>query len=68
MYYKGFRITATVEVIERQDVDENGDTTDYLDSWVSGNMVYEAKKGDTEFLSDSFDDIKRLVDLAMGEV
>lgn len=68
MYYKGFRITATVEVIERQDVDENGDTTDYLDSWGVGDMKYHANKGDTTLISDSFDDIKRLVDLANGDI
>ena len=62
MYYKGFRITAIVKVEERQDVDENGDTTDYLDSWCVGDMIYEATKGDTKLTSDSFDNIKEMVD------
>lgn len=71
MYYKDFRITAVYNVKERQDVDEKGETTYFLDSWIAGDAVYEAvsrKDASVYFTSDSFEGIKRLVDLANGEL
>lgn len=62
MNYKGYDITTVVNVKQRQEVDENGNTTDLRDSWCVGNCVYEAWKDGFVITRNTFDEIKAEVD------